>query len=204
MLLSADTDIQRAVHAAGWTFVRFGGRGVIVEGREYDVIRFGASNGGLAAWVTVLRGESASDPFVVRTEMDPRIVSAVRGAASLKVGVDVRDNGAAIELMKKLMAHPRPAGFLGYVTAISELGWTVDRDRMWENDYDFTWTIPAQRGEDQLRFGALFSGGQGKDEPVHVGDFGGARMVKDGASWSLDVRVAAPAREFADALVRGA
>lgn len=201
-LLSTDADIERAVHASGWTFVRFGGRRVIVEGREYDVIHFGASKALLDAWVTVLRGESATKPFVEGFELDPRVVSAVRGTAGLKVGVDVRDNGAAVELMTKLMAHPRRTGFLRYVDAISELGWTVDRERMWENDYDFTWDIPARRGEDELTFGAVF-GAQNKEEPVHIGVFGGARMIESGVSWSLNVRVAAPARELADALVRG-
>lgn len=200
-LLSTDADIERAVHAAGWTFVRFGGRGVVVEEREYDVIHFGASKGLLYAWVTVLRGESATEPFVERFALDPRVVSAVCGTATLKVGVDVRDNGAAVELMNKLMSRPRPTGFLGYVGAISQLGWMVDRERMSENDYDFTWDIPAKRGEDELRFGAVFGGGN-KEEPVHIGDLDGARMIESGASWSLNVRVAAPARELADALVR--
>lgn len=201
-LLSDDDEIERAVEAAGWTFVRFGGRGMIVEGREFDVIRFSAWKGGLAAWVTVLRGEGASDASVQLVELNPTVVSAVRGAAGLKVGVDVRDSQYSIVELEKLTARPRPDGFLGYVTAISEHGWTVDRERTREDDYDFTWNILARRGEDELTFYVGFHGVTHGDRPIHVDELGGARMIENGSWWSLNVRVALPARELAEALLR--
>ena len=202
-LLSDDAEIRRAVEATGWTFVRFGGRGLIVEGRNFDVIHFSACKGGLVARVTVLRGDCASDAFVELIELHQTVVSAIRGATALKLGVEVRDSRCAAEELKKLMTHPRPEGFLGHVAAISEHGWTVDREHMREDDYDFTWSIPARRGDDELAFHfSLFAAGN-EDQPLHVGEFGSARMIENGASWSLHVRVAAPARDLADALLRG-
>ena len=201
-LLSDDAAIQRAVEAAGWTFVRFGGRGMIVEGREFDVIHFSACRGGLGAWVTVLRGDSASDAFVERVELGPTVVSAARGAVALKVGVEVLDGQCAVEELKRLTTDPRPQGFFAYVAAISEHGWTVDREHMREDDYDFTWHIPARRGEDQLVLHVSFFGPRNEDQPVHIGDSGGAWMIESGISWTLHVRVPALARELADALLR--
>lgn len=202
-LLSNDAEIRRAVEAAGWTFDRFGGRGLIVEGREHDVIHFSACKGGLAARVTVLRGDCASDAFVERIELGRIAVSAIRGATALKLGVEVRDSHCAMEELTKLITHPRPEGFLGYVEAISQQGWTVDREHMREDSYDFTWSIPARRGEDQLEFHLLLFAAGNKDQPLHVGDFGSARMIENGSWWSINVRVVAPARDLADALLRG-
>lgn len=201
-LFSDDAEIQRAVEAAGWTFVRFGGRGLVVEGREFDVIHFSACKGGLVARVTLLRGDGASDAFVGHAELHPTVVSVVRAASAVKVGVEVRDSQCAIEELKRLTSHPRPEGFAGYVAAISEHGWTVDREKAWDNDYDFTWSIPARRGEDQLGFHVVFSAAGNGDEPVHIGDFGSACMRENGSWWTVNVRVPAQARELADAMLR--
>jgi hypothetical protein len=167
------------------------------------VIQFSARKGGLAARVTLLRGDCASDPFVERVDLQPTVVSAVRSAPAVKVGVEVRDGECALEELKNLATHPRPEGFLGYVAAISARGWTVDRKNMREDDYDFTWSIPARRGEDQLALHVAFSGAWNDLQPVHIGDFGSARMIEKGASWTVDVRAPAQARELADALLRG-
>lgn len=167
------------------------------------MIHFSACKGGLVAWVTVLRGDCASDAFVEHVELHPTVVSAVRGAGAVKLGVDVRDSECAMEELEKLTTRPRPDGFLGYVAAISEHGWTVDREHMREDDYDFTWSIRGRRGEDELAFHVIFFGARNKDMPVHTGDFGGARMSEDGTWWTLDVRVPMQAREFAEALLRG-
>jgi hypothetical protein len=200
-VLSNDADIARAVAAAGWTFVRFGGRGMTVEGRELDVIHFSATKGGLVAWATLARGESAADPFIDWFEMSPTLVAAVGAAPALKLGVRVSDGSAAVEMLTQLTTDPRPHGLLGYAAALTERGWTVDRERMREDDYDFTWSIPARRGEDALSFGAVFSAAS-TPETIHINDSGNAVLIEPGVYWSLNIRVVAPARELADALLR--
>jgi len=200
-VLSDDAEIERAVTAAGWTFVGFAGRGLTVEGRDLDVVHFTASRNGLVAWVKLARGAAATDPFVDGFEMSPRLVCAVRAAPALKLGVRVSDGGAAVEVLTQLTTAPRPQGFLGYVAALTDRGWTVDRERMREDDYDFTWSIPARRGEDALSLGAVFAAAS-TPQPLHINDSGNAVLIESGAYWSLDIRVAAPARELADALLR--